>query len=359
MDTSGISSSSSGGVGLTTSEMMDPYFLSLNGLGGDPNWVLDAGRDYPRLAWEGTTGQIIEEPEIDWLFGEGTDEAPYEIGQTSQLILLGKASILWGSHFRLTADIDLDPNLPGNRAFNHAVIQSFSGVFDGDSHSISNLQIVGTYYLGIFGYLESGAEIKDVRLQDVHIVGTGSYIGGLVGYNNGVVSNSCCKGSISGENSIGVLVGFNDGTVTTCYSRGDVRGNYNVGGLIGCNDDVVENSYSMSSAIGISYTGGLVGENNDTIRKCYSIGMVKYYYAAGGLVGLNWPSDSEVENSFWDTASSGKTTSAGGIGLPTAQMQDINTFLDAGWDFVDETVNGTDDIWYMPEGDYPRLQWER
>jgi len=40
-------------------------------------------------------------------------------------------------------------------------------------------------------------------------------------------------------------------------------------------------------------------------------------------------------------------------------MQMAQTFLDAGWDFVGETANGTDDIWWIPEGkDYPRLWWE-
>jgi hypothetical protein len=30
------------------------------------------------------------------------------------------------------------------------------------------------------------------------------------------------------------------------------------------------------------------------------------------------------------------------------------------WDFIDETENGTDDIWWIDEGqDYPRLWWER
>ncbi len=42
-----------------------------------PNWVLDAGRDYPRLAWEGTPGDIIPEPIIDWMEGQGTDQEPY------------------------------------------------------------------------------------------------------------------------------------------------------------------------------------------------------------------------------------------------------------------------------------------
>jgi len=36
------------------------------------------------------------------------------------------------------------------------------------------------------------------------------------------------------------------------------------------------------------------------------------------------------------------------------------TFLEAGWDFVGETDNGTEDIWWIDEGkDYPRLWWER
>jgi hypothetical protein len=40
-------------------------------------------------------------------------------------------------------------------------------------------------------------------------------------------------------------------------------------------------------------------------------------------------------------------------------MQTTVTFLDAGWDFADETINGTEDIWWILEGqDYPKLWWE-
>jgi hypothetical protein len=40
-------------------------------------------------------------------------------------------------------------------------------------------------------------------------------------------------------------------------------------------------------------------------------------------------------------------------------MQTKSTFTDAGWDFVGETINGTNDIWYIYEGvDYPRIWWE-
>jgi hypothetical protein len=48
------------------------------------------------------------------------------------------------------------------------------------------------------------------------------------------------------------------------------------------------------------------------------------------------------------------------LAVTASEMQTASTFLDAGWDFVDETENGTDDIWWIDEGqDYPRLWWER
>ena len=69
-------------------------------------------------------------------------------------------------------------------------------------------------------------------------------------------------------------------------------------------------------------------------------------------------SNGEVLASFWDTETSKQVESYGGTGLPTSEMQDINTYLGVGWDFVDETANGTDDIWTMPDANYPRLTWE-
>jgi len=60
-----------------------------------------------------------------------------------------------------------------------------------------------------------------------------------------------------------------------------------------------------------------------------------------------------------DTQTSGQANSTGGTGKTTAEMQTATTFLEAGWDFVGETANGTEDIWWILEGqDYPRLWWE-
>ncbi|NLH16546.1 MAG: hypothetical protein GX455_08205 [Phycisphaerae bacterium] len=77
----------------------------------------------------------------------------------------------------------------------------------------------------------------------------------------------------------------------------------------------------------------------------------------GGFCGLNIDT---ITASFWDTETSGQTSSAGGVGLTTAEMKTLSTFTEAGWDFVGEAANGTKDVWRMcADGvDYPRLSWE-
>jgi len=91
------------------------------------------------------------------------------------------------------------------------------------------------------------------------------------------------------------------------------------------------------------------------VTQCYSTASVSGTEAVGGLVGQNM----FYADGFWDTHTFGQTTSRGGTGKTTAEMQMAKTFLEAGWDFVGETANGTEDIWWIDEGkDYPRLWWE-
>jgi len=79
----------------------------------------------------------------------------------------------------------------------------------------------------------------------------------------------------------------------------------------------------------------------------------------GNLEMHNYSGESVVTGCFWDIETSGQTESVGGFGKTTAEMQTASTFLEADWDFVDETENGTEDIWWIDEGQgYPRLWWE-
>jgi len=93
------------------------------------------------------------------------------------------------------------------------------------------------------------------------------------------------------------------------------------------------------------------------ITASYSTGFVSSRGSVGGLVGAGGPGG--VTGSFWNIETSGQTASLAGAGKTTAEMLAAATFLDAGWDFVGESVNGTEDIWWIVEGeDYPRLWWE-
>ncbi len=100
-----------------------------------------------------------------------------------------------------------------------------------------------------------------------------------------------------------------------------------------------------------------MGRKSGTITSCYATGQVSGDSRVGGLVGAN--SDT-VTACFWDIQTSGQTTSAGGTGKTTAQMQTLSIFTSAGWDFTNETTNGTNDVWRMcADGlDYPRLNWQ-
>jgi hypothetical protein len=101
-----------------------------------------------------------------------------------------------------------------------------------------------------------------------------------------------------------------------------------------------------------------------------SAGPVSGDFQVGGLCGSNGGS---ITNCFWDVQTSGRTKMCGhddaeeatsrcddSFGLTTPEMQTADTFLEAGWDFIGETANGTEDIWWILEDrDYPRLSWER
>jgi rhodanese-related sulfurtransferase len=345
-------------------------------------------------AWVWETESCVEADE-KYSGGTGEPDDPYQIATAEDLMLLGESPEDYDKHFILTADINLDPNLPGRKVFDRAIIApdvnnaersfqgtAFNGLFDGNGHMISNMTIEGIGYLGLFGQLEPMAEVKNLGVVDVNITGLGHPVGGLVGsnndssistsystgivsgvtsvgclvgYNGGIITASYSTGTVTGSEEIGGLVGYNnEGSITICYSTGMVSGRANIGGLVGENDGSVITSFSDSTVSGRT-VGGLVGYNTyGSITTSYSTGSV--IGEGGGLVGDNGGS---ITSSFWDVETSGLTSSDGGIGLTTAEMQTVSTFIEAGWDFVGETENGTDDIWSICEGtNYPRFVWQ-
>jgi hypothetical protein len=294
--------------------------------------------------------------------GTGEPNDPYQIATAEDLMLLGESPEDYDKHFIMTADIDLDPNLPGCKVFDRAIIApdmndatewfdgiAFTGAFDGNAHTISHLTIAGGSYLGLFGVSNTGARISNLGLIAVDVTGTGDfvggligsdygsiitcsssglvsgsgYVGGLVGYGGGNVDSSHSGTSVSGTNQVGGLVGSNAGSIYTSYSSGLVSGVNDVGGLAGVNGGTMTSSYSMSSVTGESYVGGLVGANGGygprggcfmgSIYDCYATGAVVGIDYVAGLLGYNM---GDVIRCHSTGAVTGATTNISGLVLP-------------------------------------------
>ena len=189
-----------------------------------------------------------------------------------------------------------------------------------------------------------------------------SRIGGLIGGMSGAsVSNSYFTGSVSGSSDqVGGLVGYNYGTVSKCYSSGSVTGDSYTGGLVGFNRATVNDSYSSANLTGRWLAGGLVGQNRGNISRSYSTGAVSGDVDIGGLVGRNY--EGTISNSFWDTETSGQSTSGGGTGKTTAEMQDIITFSGATWNIIGVANSASRNPSYawniVTDMTYPFLSWQ-
>ncbi|MHC5082603.1 MAG: GLUG motif-containing protein, partial [Planctomycetota bacterium] len=156
------------------------------------------------------------------------------------------AATYWASgvHTKLMTNIDLS-----GRTYTTAVIapdsvDAFWGIFKGNSKTVVNLTINGTYYCGLFGYLNDSAEVRNLGVKGVSVAGSGM-LGGLCGVNNyGMIDNCYTSGEVSGGGDseyIGGLCGINhSGTINNCHTTGEVfiSGNDSdlIGGLCGVND---------------------------------------------------------------------------------------------------------------------------
>jgi len=319
--------------------------------------------------------------------GDGSENAPYQIGSLENLYWLSQNSDHWDDDYIQVADIDASPTSlwdDGDAGDNDGfmpignVSVNFTGNYDGNGFSIEGLFInrPNTDCVGMFG-ITGFSIIKNISLINADISGYDD-VGAIVGKNtfSSSVSNSFSSGVISGNNRCGGLVGTNSYHVQHSYSNVDLDATgHNVGGVVGSQDGgTLKNCYSHSMVYGSgNNVGGLVGlqDNNGTISYCYSTGKVEHSaqgFDIGGLVGDN--TSGTVANSFWNTESSQVSSSDGGTGKTTAEMKNIATYtdlstegLDMAWDFMGNPNDDSfsDDLWEMIPGennDYPVLHWQ-
>jgi hypothetical protein len=175
----------------------------------------------------------------------GSESDPIVISTPRQLahlaLQVSEGDSFEGRFIELRNDISISGRLwtpIGNRTEDGV---PFNGRFDGKGHTIKGLTVRGSgeSYHGLFGALGSNAVVCDLNLTGINVTADGKSLGvaGLAGYNAGRVENITSSGTVKGSQSVGGLVGRNFGSVLNIRSTVRVIGSgMYVGGLVGYND---------------------------------------------------------------------------------------------------------------------------
>ena len=128
----------------------------------------------------------------------------------------------------LTADIDVSGT-------EFAPIPVFSGVFDGNGHKVTGIDLQGPgSKCGLFRVLETGAEVRNLSVEGNIIPGGAQETaGGIAGINRGTIRGCSFSGMIEGKKEIGGIAGRNEaaGLIESSFSYGIVSGHTQTGGI--------------------------------------------------------------------------------------------------------------------------------
>ena len=129
---------------------------------------------------------------------------------------------------------------------------SFGGTFDGGGHTISDLDLTGSYSpAGLFGTIEQTGSVTALNV-------TG------------------CVAPGGDQALVGGIAGRNSGKIVRCTFSGVVQGQTQTGGLVGCNEvtgEILSSTFS-GSVQATNATGGIAGRNRGAIRRCTNSGSV-------------------------------------------------------------------------------------
>ena len=357
--------------------------------------------------------QVATPPSV----GDGTESNPYEIANLENLYWISADTLNFDKHYIQTADIDAsetqnwfvgdhdNDSLTVDEPKGWKPIGGFSevealgifiGNYDGQNHIIDSLYVneIHTNFnysnctVGLFGHAKN-AKLQNIGLTNVDITGVDA--GALTGlgiYNT--ITNCYSTGDIYGSWCAGGLIGEGGGNIDKCYSYANVIGHNTTGGFIGYfKGGRISYSYCTGNIKNLNEdqagVGGFAGDNGGVISNSFSSSDVEGYYVCG-FSGINYATgdcentfcygyltgeikygfsvQSDAPNCFWDVDATSvpedSLTWTQAIGLSTVEMKTISTFTDAGWDFVGESANGTEDIWNIDgttNNGYPFLSW--
>lgn len=182
----------------------------------------------------------------------------------------------------------------------------FSGDFDGNNKTISNLSIDGTSSsgnVGFFAGLAQSAKVHDVIFDSAKVIGaSSSYSGVVAGTSLGIIDDCRVNNSKVSGNYAGALVGNNSRQVNNCnVSNVVINASNSGGGIAGVSYGKIEyctvtGSRTRITASGLSVSvGGIVGRTSQEgdiatsgrLLKCAVDSITVSGYWAGGIAGEN------------------------------------------------------------------------
>ena len=237
--------------------------------------------------WDGTadTSWYDANPDAETF----TLDSAEDLAGLAQLTNQDTPSTFTGKTILLAIDVDLSGHgwTAISQNGNNSATTSFSGTFDGQGHTISNLKNVASaeYRYGLFGTVHE-ATIKNLNLVNAEVVvtqdSTRLEVGTIVSWSSdSIIENCSASGALTCETDI--LIGGLAGQCT-----GSSR-------LIGCHSAVnVISTYPKAEIGGSAPTvGGLVGQwenagNAARIQDCAFSGSMQVtsnQAACGGILG--------------------------------------------------------------------------
>ena len=258
---------------------------------------------------DGTDNIVIKDTStmISTLTGSGTEEDPYIINNVDDM----KSATLYSNqtkYFKLNSDIDFS-----NQHFYS--FASFNGVFDGNNHTLSN---INTAY-GIF--TSNSGTIKNLIIDNANVYGKNK-VGIITNTNTGTINNIEVKNSkvegnetvgtigeisnntsvvekiivhdstIIGKKNVGSVFGIHSNSGTSTYlisTNNNISGETSVGGISGYNGSGTINFAVSSNNITCTVTncGGIVGQvyNGSSSTNLISSSNINGNKSVGGLVG--------------------------------------------------------------------------
>ena len=258
--------------------------------------------------------------------GDGSTDNPYFISSAEQMLRIGAMDTLWtlNDSYEVVSNIDFKETWVDGNATSWKPIgdkdNHFTGNFNGGTKTISNLIIDQTCtsdYVGLFGYVESGAKIEKVTLLNPQIKVSGKNVGAIAGYSESAITR--CKvvnGEISSSNTsadayVGGIVGVatrtqTENEIAMCQIEnvalnsgnvvGGIAGKFESGVIANCK---VSANIANNKDIKPNYAGGLVGEIS---AKSFTqnVGTAKTFtynsLIQTNLVVANFGKDGEVYN---------------------------------------------------------------